>query len=180
MDCSECVADVEVWRAIKLELPPATVTVRRGFVQRKTLDFVDWRMAASLVGVGVISAAGGWIGKATVSTEIDSTQTVVFSLPSVSRGADECAELRLAPDTHVALLRVAGLPLNRHVVALDAEGRELPAGQYTAWTQPDRSRVVRINAALLEGRAIHLEGKTADGTIEPLGCVTGETSAARK
>ena len=180
MDCSECVEDVEVWRAIKLEMPPPAVAVRTGTSLRRPVDFGDWRMAASLVGVSVISAAGGWIGKATVSTDVDPTQTVVFNLPSVSRGADDCTAVRLAPETHVALLRVTGLSLSRHVVALDSEQRELPAGQYAAWTQPDRSQVVRIKASLLEERAIHLEARSADGSVEPLGCVTGEIPAVGK
>ena len=176
MSCSECVEDVEVWRAIKLDMPKPAVEVRTGAAQRRYFDFGDWRMAASLVGAGVIGAAGGWLGKATVSTDLDSTQTVVFNLPSASRGADDCTAVRLAPNTHVALLRVSGLSLDRHVVALDSEQRELPAGQYVAWTQPDRSRVVRVNVSLLEGRAVHLEARSGDGSSEPLGCVTGVTA----
>jgi hypothetical protein len=175
MGCAECVEDVEVWRAIKLDMPTRAAGVRTGTSQRKSLDFVDWRMAASLLGAGVIGAMGGWLGKATVSTDVDSTQTVVFNLPSVSRGADECTAVRLAPDTQVALLRVTGLSLDSHVVAFDSDKRVLPAGQYAAWTQPDRSQVVRINVSLLEGRAGHLEARRADGLGEPLGCVTGET-----
>src|ERR1043165_9874209 len=109
MACSECVADVEVWRAIKLEMPRQHAEVRTLTPRRKLAAFSDWRMAASLVGAGVIGATGGWLGKATTATDLDSTRTVVFNLPSVSRGADECTAMRLAPDTPLAGPRVAGL-----------------------------------------------------------------------
>jgi hypothetical protein len=176
MGCSECVQDVEVWRTLKVELPRQPKAVRTGPPRRRPVYFGDWRMAASLVGVGVFGAGAGWIGKATFSTDVDPTQTVVANLPSVSRGADDCTAVSLAPDTSVALLRVTGLSLDRHVVALDSEQRELPAGQYGVWTQPDRSQIVRIKGSLLEGRAIHLEARGAGGSAEPLGCVTGQTA----
>ena len=80
MGCSECIGDVEVWRAIKLEMPKMgpSPKVRTAAVHRKSVDFGDWRMAASLVGAGVIGAAGGWLGKATKAPDLGSTKTVVF------------------------------------------------------------------------------------------------------
>jgi hypothetical protein len=174
MECSECIEDVEVWRAIKLELPTIGPKVRSAPVQRKSADFGDWRMAASLVGVGVIGAVGGWLGKASTVPDLDSTKTVVFNLPSVSRGAGECAGLRLAADTQVALVRVAGISGDSHVVALDSEMRALSAAQYASRSQPDGSQLVRLNSSLLVGRAVHLEILRANGLGEPLGCVTGE------
>jgi hypothetical protein len=174
MGCSECIEDVEVWRAIKLEMPKMGPKVRTATVHRKSVDFGDWRMAASLVGAGVIGAAGGWLGKATTAADLDSTKTVVFNLPSVSRGADECAVLRLAADTQVALVRVSGISGDSHVVALDSEMRALPAAQYASRRQPDGSQLMRLNSSLLVGRAVHLEILRANGLGEPLGCVTGE------
>ena len=73
MGCSECVADVEVWRAIKLEMPRQHAEVRTLTPRRKLAAFSDWRMAASLVGAGVIGASGGWLGKATTATDLDAT-----------------------------------------------------------------------------------------------------------
>src|ERR1700742_3884933 len=64
MGCSECIEDVEIWRAIKLEMRNMGPKARSATAHRKSTDFGDWRMAASLVGVGVIGAAGGWLGKA--------------------------------------------------------------------------------------------------------------------
>jgi hypothetical protein len=174
MGCSECVEDVEVWRAIKLDMPKQRPTVHTLPQRRKFAAFSDWRMAASLVGAGVIGAAGGWLGKSTTATDLDSTRTVVFNLPSVSRGADDCTAMRLASDTRLAVLRVPGVSKELRVVALDSEKRELPAGQYASRIQPDGSQLVRIDSELLAGRSVHLEARRADGSGEPLGCVTGE------
>ena len=177
MGCSECVEDVEVWRAIKLEMPKQRAEVRTLPPRRKLAAFSDWRMAASLVGAGVIGAAGGWLGKATTATDIDSTRTVVFNLPSVSRGADDCTAMRLASDTRLAVLRVPGISRDLRVVALDSEKRELPAGEYASRIQPDGSQLVRIDSELLAGRSVHLEARRADGSGEPLGCVTGDLAS---
>lgn len=174
MGCSECVEDVEVWRAIKLEMPKQRAGVRTLAPRRKFAAFSDWRMAASLVGAGVIGATGGWLGKSTTATDLDSTRTVVFNLPSVSRGADDCTAMRLASDTQLAVLRVPGVSKELHVVALDSERRELPAGEYASRIQPDGSQLLRIDSQLLAGRQVHLEARRADGSGEPLGCVTGE------
>jgi hypothetical protein len=175
LSCAECVEDVEVWRAIKQKMPRTVPDARTTTAHRRSADFGDLRMAASLVGAGVIGAAGGWLGKATTVPDLDSTQTVVFNLPSVSRGADECTAVRLALDTRLAVLRVPGMSRDAHVVALDSEKRELPAGQYSSRVQPDGSQVLRINSSLLVGRAVHLEILRANGLGEPVGCVTGET-----
>jgi len=120
------------------------------------------------------------LGKAQTATDLDSTQTVVFNLPSVSRGADECTAVRLASDTRLAVLRVPGISRDLHVVALDSEKRELPAGRYASRIQPDGSQLVNVDSALLAGRPVHLEARRADGAGEPLGCVTGEIPATGK
>ncbi len=178
MGCSECVADVEVWRAIKLEMPRQHSAVRTLAPRRKVAAFTEWRMAASLVGAGVIGVTGGWLGKATTATDLDSTRTVVFNLPSVSRGADDCTAMRLASDTRLAVLRVPGISRDLRVVALDSEKRELPTGEYASRIQPDGSQLLRIDSQLLAGRSVHLEARRADGSGEPLGCVTGELPSA--
>jgi len=174
MGCSECVEDVEIWRAIKLEMPKQRADVRTLPPRRKLAAFSDWQMAASLVGAGIIGATGGWLGKSTTATDLDSTRTVVFNLPSVSRGADDCTAMRLASDTRLVVLRVPGVSKDLRVVALDSENRELPAGEYASRMQPDGSQLVRIDSEVLAARSVHLEARRADGSGEPLGCVTGE------
>jgi hypothetical protein len=69
---------------------------------------------------------------------------------------------------------VPGVSKDLRVVALDAEKRELPASEYASRIQPDGSQLVRIDSELLAGRSVHLEARRADGSGEPLGCVTGE------
>jgi anti-sigma factor RsiW len=177
MGCPECVEDVEVWRAIKLDMPKPHPEVRTIVPKRRIVAFSDWRMAASLVGAGVIGAAGGWFGKTTQATDLDSTRTVVFNLPSVTRGADECTALRLASNTRLVVLRVPGVSRDFRVAAFDTERRELPAGQFASRVQPDGSQLLQIDSQLLVGRSVHLEARRTDGSTEPLGCVTGETSA---
>jgi len=177
MSCPECVEDVETWRTIKLAMPKSEPAARTA-PGRRVPAFTDWRMAASLLGAGVVGAAGGWLGKPQTA-DIDSS-TLVFNVPAVSRGAAECADLRLAPDTQLAVLRVPGVSRDLKVVALDSQGRELPEGNYAVRMQPDGSRLLRIASHLLDGRAIHLEARGADGSSEPLGCVTGETGAANR
>ncbi|HUI59554.1 MAG TPA: zf-HC2 domain-containing protein [Steroidobacteraceae bacterium] len=174
MGCPECVDDVEAWRAIKQELPAVAQPAARATPHNRRFPaLTDWRMAASLLGAGVVGAAGGWFGRATQGTDLDST--VVFNVPSVSRGA-ECTPLPLTSDTRVALLRVPGLSRGLRLVALDSERRELPAGSYTTRVQPDGSQLLRIESRYLLGRAVHLEARGADGSAEPVGCVSGETT----
>jgi hypothetical protein len=176
MNCPECVEDVEVWRAIKLDMPKPRPEVRTIAPKRRAVAFGDWRMAASLVGAGVVGAASGWLGKSTQATDLDSTRTVVFNLPSVTRGADECTALRLAADTRLAVVRVPGVSRDVRVIGFDTEKRELPAAQFASRLQPDGSQLVQIDAQALSGRSVHLEARRTDGSSEPLGCVTGQTS----
>jgi hypothetical protein len=177
MSCRTCVDDVESWRAIKHNVRgrraagPARV--------RRVAPLMDWRMAASLVGVGVLSAAGGWVGReATHGPDVDSAQTVVFNLPATARSGDNCTVLRLAADTRVAVLRVPGVPSGLVIAALDAEGHPLPAARYATRPQPDGSYLVRMDSQLLMGRAVYLQTHRGDGAGgEPLGCITGELAS---
>jgi hypothetical protein len=174
MGCRACTEDVEVWRAIKQNVPgrrPAAQPART----RHVAPFLDWRMAASLVGVSVLGAAGGWLGKGTPQgPDIDSPQTVVFNLPAATRGGDECTVLRLGADTKVAVLRVPGVQSGLVIAALDADRHPLPAGQYAVRAQPDGSYLVRIDPKVLAG-LVYLQSHRGDGTGgEPLGCITGE------
>jgi hypothetical protein len=179
MNCTPCVEQVEVWRAIKLEMPAAAAQVRMAIPKRTLTPLTDWRLAACLIGVGVIGAAGGWLGQGLTSADLSSTQTVVFNLPSVYRGADECTGLRLARDTRLAIIRVPGISRDLRLVALDGERRELPRGQYTSRIQPDGSQLLQIESQLLLERPVHLEARRADGTSDPLGCLVAELSELR-
>jgi hypothetical protein len=190
MACTECIDDVESWRAIKVNMPtrarPARVAAGLG---RNTHSGVGrtgfghsaagWRMAASLVVGAVLGTAGGWFGHQSQTPNLDSTQTAFFNVPAATRGAGDCTALRLALDTRFAVLRVPGVSRDRQVIAADAEKRELPAARYTSRLQPDGSHLVRIDTQALDGREVFLEARATDGFGEPLGCVTGQVATAR-
>jgi hypothetical protein len=177
MSCATCIDDVESWRAIKQNMPGRRAA--RPAPLRNVAPFIDWRMAASLFGVGVLGAAGGWVGReATHGPDVDSAQTIVFNLPAATRSGDECTVLRLAADTRVAVLRVPGVPSGLVIAALDAEGHPLPAGRYATRSQPDGSYLVRMDSQLLMGRSVYLQTHRGDGAGgEPLGCITGELAS---
>src|SRR6266403_643119 len=95
MGCAECVEDVEAWRAIKLNMPrSARPALAPAAIHRSVHAAVGWRMAASLLIAGILGAAGGWLGRAAQAPDLDSTQTVFFNVPAVTRGAEECTPLR--------------------------------------------------------------------------------------
>jgi hypothetical protein len=195
MDCTECLDDVEIWRAIKVEMPgrqvpatpgttpkapgpaPYSVPFAADAARPKHLgSFSDWRLAASLLMGGIVGAAGGWYGKAAGGTDLESARILVFNVPAVTRGADECTVLRLAADTQVAVLRVPGVSRGLRVVALDSDKHEISAGQSATRVQPDGSQLLRLDSRLLEGKTVQLEARGAGSDGEPLGCVSGETS----
>ena len=175
MGCTECVADVEAWRAIKLNIPSRTRPVRApAFLSRTAQSAMGWRMAASLV-VGVaLGTTGGWFGHESQAPNLDSTQTAFFNVPAATRGAGECTPLRMASDTRFAVLRVPGVVRDRQIVAMDADKHELPVSRYTSRVQPDGSYLVRLDTQALDGREVFLEARATDGFGEPLGCVTAE------
>lgn len=177
MSCSTCLDDVESWRAIKQNMPGRRAAGPARL--RHLAPFIDWRMAASLFGVGVLGAAGGWFGReATQGPDVDSSQTVVFNLAGTTRGADDCTVLRLGADTRVAVLRVPGVPSGLILSALDAEGQPLPAGHYAIRLQPDGSYLVRMDSQFLVGRSVYLQTHRGDGAGgEPLGCITDELAS---
>ena len=180
MGCTDCVADVEAWRAIKLNMPSRAHTVRApAFFGRTAQSAMGWRMAASLV-VGVaLGTTGGWFGHVSQAPNLDSTQTAFFNVPAATRGAGECTALRMASDTRFAVLRVPGVEHDRQVVALDADQHELPAARYSSRMQPDGSYLVRLDTRALNGRDVFLEARAKDGFGEPLGCVMTEVLSAR-
>jgi anti-sigma factor RsiW len=180
MGCTECLDDVETWRAIRHNMPSkARPILAPAAIGRQVHAAAGWRMAASLVIGGIVGVTGGWFGREAQAPNLDSTQTAFFNVPAATRGGGECTPLRLAPNTRFAVLRIPGVARDRHVVAADAEKRELPASRYTSRLQTDGSHLVRIETQALNGLAVHLEAQAADGFGEPLGCVTGEVVASR-
>lgn len=173
MDCRECAADVEAWRAIQRHMPPSRQprSARGGFT-------AAWRLAAALV-IATLAAAGGWLARALQAPGIDSRQTVFFNLPPLSRGGDDCTELHLSPANRTAILRVAGVSRDRQLMLVDLLQRPIPPSRYRTWQQPDGSHVLALDAAWLAGKSLSIEARAPDGFGEPLGCVTGVAAASR-
>jgi len=171
MSCAECVDDVEAWRAIEEHMPrEARAAAPRAAVAGSGLK--EWRLAASLVGIGLIGAASGWYLRLLADPELD--RTAFFNALPVSRGAFECMPLKFDPDTRQVVLRVAGVASDRRVVALNARGEELAARGYSARRQPDGSWLLQFAADTIARRALRLESLGATGSGEPLGCVSAE------
>jgi hypothetical protein len=180
MGCTECVEDVETWRAVKLNMPRRARPARAPAILGRSADAaMGWRMAASLVMGVALGVGGGWFGYESQAPNLDSTQTAFFNVPAATRAGGDCTALRLAPDTKFAVLRVPGVSHDRRVIVTDAEKHELPASRYASRLQPDGSHLVRIEAQALDGREVFLETSTAEGFGEPLGCVTGEVGSDR-
>jgi hypothetical protein len=176
MGCTECVADVEAWRAIKHNIPSRTRPARAPAFFGRTAQSAGWRMAASLVAGVALGTAGGWFGHASQAPDLDSTQTAFFNVQAATRGGD-CMPLRMASDTRFAVLRVPGVAHDRQVIAMDADKHELPVSRYTSRVQPDGSHLLRIDTQALDGREVFLEARAADGSSEPLGCVSAEAAS---
>jgi len=168
MSCPECVDDVEAWRAIEAHMPRASVARAAA----AGAGFKQWRLAAALAAIGVIGAAGGWFARPFADPGLD--DTAFFNALPQSRGAFDCMPLKLAADTRHVVLRIAGVPSDRHVVALNSRGEELDARGYRARLQSDGSWVLQFAADTIARRALNLESRAATGPAESLGCVNAE------
>jgi len=186
MSCPECVGEVESWRAIQDNLPegrrpelaaprqpdaepaaasgPKPAAARRGRSAR-------WRVAVSLAAVALASAAGGWLARSTQASWSDSEDVAFYNLPAVARGASDCLTVRLEPGASVLALRVTGAASDQQLVAVDATGRDLKPASYAVNAQGDGSWLLRLRAASIGPEAVRFEVRSADGTVEPRGCV---------
>jgi hypothetical protein len=171
MSCPECVDDVEAWRAIEAHMPreaqpaaPLAASASGGFK--------EWRLAASLVAIGILGAAGGWYARTFADPTLE--RTAFFNQLPLSRGGLECMPLKFAANTRQVVLRVAGVGSDRRVVALNAGGGELAARGYSARRQTDGSWLLTFAADTIARHAIRLESHAATGPAQPLGCVSSE------
>jgi hypothetical protein len=170
MSCVECVDDVESWRAIEKHMPRNEgAVVARATPARVPLK--HWRLAASLVGIGIIGAASGWYWRGLAEPDLDRTE--FFNTLPLARGA-YCTPVKYAADTQRVALRVAGVASDRTVVALGPEGEAFAARGYSARRQTDGSWLLQFPAAALTPRAIRLESQGATGPAEPLGCISAQ------
>jgi hypothetical protein len=170
MGCSECVNDVEAWRVIKHHMPaPAVMEAQKPF---RKLWWGGWGMAASFAVAMVVSGFGGYLVSALQRPSLDSSETAIFNMPALTRGADECTTLAIAANARAVLLRVPGVPAERRISVTDSAGREVGSNRYSAREQRDGSWIVRFDAGWLQSDSARLISRAPGGTEEVLGCVT--------
>jgi len=169
MGCSECVNDVEAWRAIKSHMPDAAVVQAAKPFRRPW--WAGWGLAASFVGAVGISGLAGWFAHALVRPNLDTTETAIFNLPALTRGVSECHTLPVAANARAVVLRVPGIASERSLVATNESGQELPGAQYSTRKQRDGSWVLRFDADFLQNGPAYLVTRNPDGADESLGCV---------
>jgi anti-sigma factor RsiW len=175
LECPECVEDVETWRAIKRHIPKDAVRSKPAETARSGPSF-GWRIAASVSAATLIGSAVGWHVRSLQETRLVDEQTAFFSLPARTRGAEECMSVHYTADTRRVVLRVPGVPSGSRAVATDAQGVELASGRYAARLQADGSWILSFDPQALSGNRVHIDARGADGSAEPLACVTGQPS----
>jgi hypothetical protein len=170
MGCSECINDVESWRVIKHHMPaPAVMEAQKPF---RKLWWGGWGMAASFIGAMVVSGFGGYLFSALQRPSLDTSETAIFNMAALTRGANDCTTLALAGNARAVVVRVPGVPSNHRVMATDSAGRELAGNRYAAREQRDGSWILRFDADWLQKNSVHLSSRAPGGTDEPLGCVS--------
>ncbi|HYK25762.1 MAG TPA: zf-HC2 domain-containing protein [Steroidobacteraceae bacterium] len=132
---------------------------------------VRWRVAAALAAGVIVGAAGGWYGRAQQGPSVRSESIGFYSLPPLMRGPSDCTAVRVGPQVTVLALRVPGVAKEQRLVAVDSEGHDLASQDYSVATQADGSWLVRLRAEMVRDQGIRFEARSADGTVEPRGCV---------
>lgn len=134
-----------------------------------------WRFAAmltaGLIGGGVL----GWYGRSLQGPAVDADRIGFYSLPPLVRGPADCMSVPL--DSHLTLLalRVPGAMASEQLVPVDSEGHDLRPDSYSVRTEGDGTWLVRLPAATVREQGIRFEARSADGTVEPRGCVVSAT-----
>ena len=170
MGCSECVNDVEAWRVIKTHMPaPAVIEAQKPF---RKLWWGGWGMAASFVAAMVVSGLTGYLASSVNRPSLDTSETAIFNMPALTRGADECTTLAIAANAKAVILRIPSVPSERRVIATDSSGRDLSSQRYSAREQRDGSWILRFDAGWLQTDAARLTSRAPGGSEEALGCVT--------
>jgi hypothetical protein len=171
LGCSDCLSDVEAWRAIRLHMPREAAP--RTFMSQRRNWWGGFGIAAS-VAAAALTAVSGWYARGVYQPAIETT--AFFTAPALTR-SDDCTALRYAAETRSVVLRVPGVAGGRRVAATDVDGIELAQG-YSARAQADGSWILSFDPQTLQGRAIQLETRYGE-QAEPIGCVTGEAAAPR-
>jgi anti-sigma factor RsiW len=199
MSCPDCVEEVEGWRALKGHLPLQAIQSQdiRGAMNRRPAGAssvraapaspaprpvaaapaaarsspVAWRVAAALAAGVILGGAGGWYGRAEQGPSVRSESIAFYSLPPLMRGPSDCTAVRVGSQVAVLALRVPAAAKEQRLVAVDSEGHDLGPDDYSVATQADGSWLVRLHAETVRDEGIRFEARSADGTVEPRGCI---------
>lgn len=139
-------------------IPPAHATMR-------------WRVAAALAAGVLVGAAGGWFGRSAQGPSLTGDSIGFYSLPPLMRGPSDCTSVKVGPQVNLIALRVPAAAKEQQLVAVDSEGHDLAPDDYTVRMQADGSWLVRLRAESIREQGIRFEARSADGTVEPRGCV---------
>jgi putative zinc finger protein len=173
MSCSECLGDIEIWRAMKRTLPREMTEADVPAVIARNNSTTRWKIAASIAMVGVIAAGGGWYARSIEGPWVDAEHIAFFSLPPLARGFSDCSPVTIESSTRLIALRVPGAMPDQQLVAIDANGRDIDPKSYSTQVQADASWIVRLRSDSLDDHTVRFEARSVDGTAEPLGCVVG-------
>jgi hypothetical protein len=130
-----------------------------------------WRVAAALAAGVIVGAAGGWYGRSAQGPSITGDTIGFYSLPPLMRGPSDCTSVRTGSHIDLIALRVPAANKEQQLVAVDSEGHDLAPDDYSVRMQADGSWLVRLSAQSVRQQGIRFEARSADGTVEPRGCV---------
>src|SRR5579875_1285103 len=134
-----------------------------------------WRLAAALAAGLLVGAVGGWYGRSSRGPAVDSANIGFYSLPPLTRGPSDCTSVHVDPPVSLLAVRVPAAAKEQRLVAVDGEGHDLAPQDYSVRTQADGSWLVRLSAETVRDQGIRFEARSADGTVEPRGCVLNDT-----
>ncbi|MGH8219381.1 MAG: zf-HC2 domain-containing protein [Steroidobacteraceae bacterium] len=203
MSCPDCVEEVESWRALKGCLPleaaqspgmhdgvnrqpapglrsaPASPAPKQAASSPAagSANAIRWRVAAALAAGVLVGSAGGWYGRAEQGPSVRSDSIGFYSLPPIMRGPSDCTAVRVGPQVTVLALRVPAAAKEQQLVAVDSEGHDLASEDYSVATQADGSWLVRVRAEAVRNQGLRFEARSADGTVEPRGCILAGTQS---
>jgi hypothetical protein len=190
MNCSDCVDDVETWRALSQGIAAQSASVARPVaanvapernparaLARHSADWQRWQLAASVFLACALGLGGGWFLRAGRGGSLDDGALGFVSLAGPTRSAD-CTVVPLAAGTRIVAARIPGARSGQGLIATRLDGRPLDASGYSVRVQPDGSWLLRIEASLLLGQEVVLESREGTGADarEPIGCLAAVES----
>jgi hypothetical protein len=171
MRCSACLSEVELWRAMRTGMrtgAAANAPVIRTFDTSRT---TQWGLAASVAVIAIGSGAAGWYGHSFSGMSVSDADLAVFSLPPITRGAEDCVSLPIEARTEIVALRVPNANSGLKLELTGEDGTLIADGDYSVRPQGDGSWLLRVRAKPFAGQLLRLQTRGSNVLPEPLGCV---------